>query len=226
MVAKYHIEKNLFLLGFVNIVVSCVKIQTHFCLTKDFVQKTKTALLLLLPRGKNLGIVVLLKKDDIRIKKLGEKLSEKYKKGELKPSWLGRTHTKETKKKMSESARNNPYQRKCKSTVYYNGQRFDSSWEIKLAQLLDENNIVWEKPKPLLWIDRNNKKHHYFADFYLPNYNVYLDPKNNYCFKVQKEKIDILRKTYKNILFLKEEEIDITYILLYIKYIQIFNVNG
>ncbi len=48
------------------------------------------------------------------------------------------------------------------------------SWnELKLANELDKNNVKWIRPKAFKLSDGKN----YEPDFYLPEYNVYLDPK-------------------------------------------------
>jgi hypothetical protein len=54
----------------------------------------------------------------------------------------------------------------------------DSSWEEALAKRLDELHIEWERPKPIQWVDSNGRTRNYFPDFYLPLYQLYLDPKN------------------------------------------------
>ena len=41
-------------------------------------------------------------------------------------------------------------------------------------------NIRWVQPKRLSYIANDGKQHHYTADFYLPDYDVYLDPKNDF----------------------------------------------
>lgn len=77
----------------------------------------------------------------------------------------------------------------------YNGNTFDSGYEVKIAKWLDSNNIKWFKVyEPILWMDIKGKQHKYFPDFYLPDYNLYLDPKNPYCIKQQKEKLDCVSK--------------------------------
>lgn len=68
----------------------------------------------------------------------------------------------------------------------------DSSWEFIIATFLNENNIIWERPQPIPWIDSNLISHLYFPDFYLPVYNLYLDPKNPYCLEQDKEKLDYI----------------------------------
>lgn len=72
----------------------------------------------------------------------------------------------------------------------------DSSWEKKIALFLNENNIIWTRPNPLKWIDLKGKPHNYYPDFYLPDYNIYLDPKNPYCMSQDKEKLDIISEKY------------------------------
>lgn len=73
---------------------------------------------------------------------------------------------------------------------YYNGIKFDSAWEIQLAQFLDKNEIKWTIPtQSVLWTDSKGKCHQYFPDFFLPEYNIYLDPKNPLVVLKQKEKL-------------------------------------
>ena len=92
-----------------------------------------------------------------------------------------------------------------KNTVKYKGILLDSTWELKLAKRLDELGIEWYRPRPIKWKDKEGISHNYFPDFYLPKYNLYIDPKNKHAYDVQTEKIEILRETYPNILFLTTE---------------------
>lgn len=64
--------------------------------------------------------------------------------------------------------------------ILYNGFKLGSTYEVKLAKDLDTNNIKWIIPKRIKYIDINNKIHYYTPDFYLPDYNIYLDPKNDF----------------------------------------------
>lgn len=73
----------------------------------------------------------------------------------------------------------------------------ESSWEIKTAELLDFKKIIWIRPKPMEWFDSNGKRHLYFSDFYLPKYDVYLDPKNPYCMSKDKEKMNYFKDKIK-----------------------------
>lgn len=64
--------------------------------------------------------------------------------------------------------------------INYNGISLGSTYELKLAKSLDEFEILWIKPKKIKYIDPFGKSRTYEADFYLPEYNVYLDPKNDF----------------------------------------------
>lgn len=80
----------------------------------------------------------------------------------------------------------------------YKNQYFDSSWEVEIAKWMDENNVQWIRTKKImfLWTDDNNEKRRYYPDFFLPKYNIYLDPKNK--FLIEKDKIKIERAQKEN----------------------------
>lgn len=69
----------------------------------------------------------------------------------------------------------------------------ESSWEVEMAAWLDKNQIAWIRPKHLPWLDSTGKKRKYFPDFYLPDYDIYLDPKNPYQIQLGKEKLDYFK---------------------------------
>jgi hypothetical protein len=80
----------------------------------------------------------------------------------------------------------------------YNGVIFDSSWEVDIAKFLNKNKIKWQRSRKivLIWVDYNNNKRRYYPDFYLPKYDLYLDPKNKYKQKLDQEKLDYIAKSY------------------------------
>lgn len=73
--------------------------------------------------------------------------------------------------------------------VLYNGVYLDSSWELKLAKHLDDNNIKWTRPSFITYSDIMGNTKKYFPDFYLPKLNIYLDPKNPYGMIKDKHKL-------------------------------------
>ena len=116
------------------------------------------------------------KEQDIRLKLQGEKQS-KTKKG--KPN---HPQTEETKLKLRQYALKQGLGGFNMHRIKYevNGIQVDSSYEKVVAESLTKNNINWERAKRFKYEDLNNKVHYYTPDFYLPDYNVYLDPKNDY----------------------------------------------
>ena len=119
---------------------------------------------------------------------------------------LGKMHTEESKNKIRQKALASSHRRLKKNTIVYNGILLDSTWELELAKRLDNLNIKWIRPKPIKWVDSENIIHNYFADFYLEDYDLYLDPKNPHAINVQKDKLGCLLKQYNNIVILKTFE--------------------
>lgn len=64
--------------------------------------------------------------------------------------------------------------------IEYNGVMLGSSYEVTLAKDLDKHNIKWEVPKRLPYVDCNGKSRYYTPDFYLPEYDIFLEPKNDF----------------------------------------------
>lgn len=77
--------------------------------------------------------------------------------------------------------------------------KLDSRWEEVLAKRLDELNIKWVRPLPIKWVDKKGIYHNYFPDFYIPDRNLYLDPKNPFAVVSQKEKLDCLSEQIPNL---------------------------
>lgn len=89
---------------------------------------------------------------------------------------------------------------KLKSTYYFNKHQnkevfLESSWEVKVAEKLDSKNLEWIRPNPIQWVNSVSITKYYYPDFYLPTYNLYLDPKNPYCMSLDVEKMEAVTKT-------------------------------
>lgn len=107
---------------------------------------------------------------------------------------LGKPHTSETKERLSKVAKNRGFggyranagrSQKYKVLDSYGKEvTLQSSYELRCSVILNELNISWIRPKALKYDGRN-----YFADFYLPDYDIWLDPKNAYKAKQDEEKI-------------------------------------
>lgn len=123
----------------------------------------------------------------------------------------GTPHTEETKNILRIKALASKHRRLVKSTRKYKRKDgtfvlLDSSWEEELAKRLDFLDIYWIRPDPIEWLDETGIKHNYFPDFYLPDFDLFLDPKNRIAMQTQQEKIKILKKQLNNLLFLETLE--------------------
>ena len=161
----------------------------------------------------------------------GRKLSKKWKQkiGEAMKGRKRMPFSKETKQKMSKIKKNHwqngdyddrsicypniKYKKKEGNIIY-----LDSSWELEIAKSLDENDIRWLRPTvknghSFRWVDENGNQHTYFPDFYLLNYNIYLDPKNPFVQKKDKGKIEKVQKQNNiKLMILGENELNWKYI--------------
>lgn len=70
-----------------------------------------------------------------------------------------------------------------------------SSYEVALAKDLDANKIEWIRPSNFKYV-HDGKTKRYYPDFYLPEYDLYLDPKNDYLIKVDEEKINLVKEIH------------------------------
>lgn len=112
----------------------------------------------------------------------------------------GKKHTEETKQLMSVKAKlsgrgGNISKHRIDYTMK-NGKivHLHSSYERIIAEILDENNVEWTRPAPMLWVDDTGIQHRYYPDFHLITHNVYLDPKNDFLIKKDKRKIELVCK--------------------------------
>jgi len=83
-----------------------------------------------------------------------------------------------------------------------------STYELKCSEILNDLGIKWVRPKALKYDNKN-----YFADFYLPSVNIYLDPKNSYKSKLDTEKINkVIEQNNVKVVILLEEQLTLEYI--------------
>lgn len=134
----------------------------------------------------------LTKDSDERVRKQGETFSERYKGTDEGKRIFSHPQSEEHKQKLREIA----FERHLggwhtSKTIEYNGTSLDSTYEFEVAKTLDENQVKWERPTYFIWEDTNGIKHRYYPDFYLPEYDVYLDPKNDYLINNKTKKFGI-----------------------------------
>lgn len=78
-----------------------------------------------------------------------------------------------------------------------------STYELECSQILNGLGVNWIRPKALKYDEIKN----YFADFYLPDYDIWLDPKNSFkaeCDKIKIEKV-ITQNNVKLFILLKHQ---------------------
>lgn len=94
--------------------------------------------------------------------------------------WNGK-HTEESKEKLRQVAIKRGFGGITQSRwIKYKDKTLGSSYELKVAESLDENGIIWDTCKRINYIDPTGKVRSYTPDFYLKDFDVYLDPKNDF----------------------------------------------
>jgi hypothetical protein len=63
-----------------------------------------------------------------------------------------------------------------------------SGYEFTVATKLDSLNEYYEYEKIRIQYQLSGETHIYVSDFYLPKYNLILEPKNDYFFKIRNDK--------------------------------------
>lgn len=152
-------------------------------------------------RGKSSWSKGLTKETDQRVAKQAEQLRGR----KLPPNY----HSPEVRKKLSILAKDRGlggYRPHPNRGERYKGIWFDSKWEVKVAQSLDDNGVIWDRPRVgFVWTDDGKK---YYPDFFLPKFNVFLDPKNDYLRKVDAVKIEeAQRRNNIKVLVLSENQL-------------------
>ncbi len=130
----------------------------------------------------------LTKETDERVRKYSETISKKYKDGTNKVWSDGLT--KDTDERIKKSAeiikytvtqkiQNNEWHCSFSKsrTHIYKGCSFHGKWEVSFAKYLDLKYINWERPKNNFEYIFENCKHFYTPDFYLPDFDLYIEIK-------------------------------------------------
>jgi hypothetical protein len=86
--------------------------------------------------------------------------------------------------------------------IEYNGFKLKGTWELEVAKWLDKNNIKWtNKIKPFEY-EWENSLHFYFPDFYLIEFNRYIEVKG-----FERERDRCKWRVVKDLIVIKKEEI-------------------
>ena len=81
----------------------------------------------------------------------------------------------------------------------------DSTWEVILAQKLDEIDVKWIRDNTLKlpYITRGRRKRKYIPDFYLPDYNLYIEVKGYWTDAARHKMKDVQERNPVRILILE-----------------------
>lgn len=121
-------------------------------------------------------------------------------------------HSEESKQKLSISMRKavlkNPDSYTASNVsgrtpiIFYNGIKLKGSWEVETAKWLDRQQVKWTnfvRGFDYIW---ENSIHTYFPDFYLMEYNVYIEVKG-----YERDRDRAKWGVVKNLIVLKKQEI-------------------
>ena len=134
-------------------------------------------------------------------------LKEKFKSGKLKSKLSGKTYEEiygkdkanQIKEKISKKLSINNKGGRCKWFMYLN-QKLQGTWELNIAKKLEAEKIKWIKctknKYSLKYI--SDRIHYYTPDFYLPEYDIYLEIKGHWWGN-DKQKMDLVCKQNQNI---------------------------
>ncbi len=157
----------------------------------------------------------LTKETDVRVKKMGNTISENYETGKVIPGFKGKNHTKESREILSKKLSKNNNGGKCKWFDYIkvdgNIMKLQGTWEVRFAKVLDIMDENWMKigvgykEHSFIWND-GERDHYYTPDFYSPKLNKYFEVKGYWWGKDEMKmnqvisqniniKIEIIRKS-------------------------------
>ena len=155
----------------------------------------------------------LTKESDERVAQYGKTYSNRIKSGEITCWVTGLSkETDERLQKLSQKVSNtiknkvskNEWHKSLgkKKRIQYKDIWLDSTWEAIVAKYLDDNNIDWIVPSISFEYELDGEKHQYYPDFYLPQYNRYIEVKG-----YERRKDLVKYTTIPNLIILKYKEI-------------------
>ena len=84
----------------------------------------------------------------------------------------------------------------------------DSTWEVAMAKRLDHLKIEWhrEESMKLIYFSKSGRKRNYIPDFYLPEYNTYIEVKGYWTESARHKMKDVQKRNDVKIIILESLE--------------------
>ena len=81
----------------------------------------------------------------------------------------------------------------------------DSTWEVAMAQRLDELSVKWIRNSDLKleYVTRGRRKRKYIPDFYLPDYDLYIEVKGYWTDAARHKMKDVQKRNPVKILIVE-----------------------
>ena len=86
--------------------------------------------------------------------------------------------------------------------VEYDGLKFHGSWEVEFYKFCKSQNIQCERPKQHFPYEWNGSTHSYFPDFFLPEFNVWVEIKG---YKTERDEAKWNQFPLKHVVIMKDE---------------------
>jgi len=118
---------------------------------------------------------------DLRVKKCSETFSENVKNGKIIIDRSRTIYSEERRFNLSESAKaHNLGGVRQSKWIKYKDKILGSTYELQVVIDLEKNNIKWDTCSKFKYEDPFGKIRSYTPDLYLSDYDIYLDPKNDF----------------------------------------------
>ena len=109
---------------------------------------------------------------------------------------------------------NNFWKYRSKNPILYESKiagkiKLDSTWELEVAKRLDSLGVEWYRPRVRIpYLDSKGVEHGYFPDFYVKDYNCFIEVKSPFIAKYQNSdhKVEYLKSHYNFIKWIESED--------------------
>jgi hypothetical protein len=89
-----------------------------------------------------------------------------------------------------------------------NVYKVQGNWELEFIKWLDKNKLKFKCHIGRIPYELNGVKKMYYPDFWIDEWNCWVDIKNDYHYSIQKEKFDILKSNGTQIKLIFKEELE------------------